>query len=148
LPVLNIGTKLRLSLGNILSGVFTPGIGKTLESFSLIDCTSVGVDRMQRNVEPMRKQVEAWQRSALTDVTAKVVIYEAQFRACLRREPGGSFWMVTLPLKRPPILSSRVSARIVRLSRPQPNRKPAAITPAKMYIPAGVSRYAGAVLQE
>jgi hypothetical protein len=32
---------------------------------------------MQRNLEPMRKQVEAWQRSELTDVTAKVVIYEA-----------------------------------------------------------------------
>jgi hypothetical protein len=26
---------------------------------------------------PMRKQVEAWQRNELTDVTAKVVIYEA-----------------------------------------------------------------------
>ena len=38
---------------------------------------SVGVDRMQRNFEPMRKQVEAWQRSELTDVTAKVAIYEA-----------------------------------------------------------------------
>jgi hypothetical protein len=32
---------------------------------------------MQRNFEPMRKQVEAWQRSELTDVPAKVVIYEA-----------------------------------------------------------------------
>ncbi|HVO63694.1 MAG TPA: hypothetical protein VMT53_22415 [Terriglobales bacterium] len=32
---------------------------------------------MQRNFEPMRKQVEAWQRSELTDVTAKVEIYEA-----------------------------------------------------------------------
>jgi hypothetical protein len=32
---------------------------------------------MQRNFEPMRKQVEVWQRSELTDVTAKVVIYEA-----------------------------------------------------------------------
>ena len=31
----------------------------------------------QRNFEPMRKQVETWQRSELTDVTAKVVIYEA-----------------------------------------------------------------------
>jgi hypothetical protein len=34
-------------------------------------------DRMQRNFESMRKQVDAWQRSDLTDVTAKVVIYEA-----------------------------------------------------------------------
>jgi hypothetical protein len=32
---------------------------------------------MQRNFEPMRMQVETWQRSELTDVTAKVVIYEA-----------------------------------------------------------------------
>ncbi len=32
---------------------------------------------MQRNFEAMRKQVEAWRRSELTDVTAKVVIYEA-----------------------------------------------------------------------
>ena len=32
---------------------------------------------MQRNFEPMQKQVEAWQGSDLTDVTAKVVIYEA-----------------------------------------------------------------------
>jgi hypothetical protein len=31
----------------------------------------------QRNFEPMRKQVETWQKSELTDVTAKVVIYEA-----------------------------------------------------------------------
>jgi hypothetical protein len=58
-------------------GVFTPVLAKHSKSFSLIDCISVGVDRMQRNFEPMRKQVEAWQRSELTDVTAKVVIYEA-----------------------------------------------------------------------
>jgi hypothetical protein len=31
---------------------------------------------MQRNFEPMRKQVESWRRSELTDITAKVVIYE------------------------------------------------------------------------
>ena len=32
---------------------------------------------MQRNFEPMRKQVEAWRQSELTDVTAKIVIYQA-----------------------------------------------------------------------
>jgi hypothetical protein len=52
-------------------------LAKHSKSFSLIDCVSVGVDRMLRNFEPMRKQVEAWQRSELTYVTAKVVIYEA-----------------------------------------------------------------------
>jgi hypothetical protein len=59
------------------AGDFTPVLAKHSKSFSLIDCISVGVDRMQRNFEPMRKQVEAWQRSELTDVTAKVVIYDA-----------------------------------------------------------------------
>jgi hypothetical protein len=55
----------------------TPVLAKRSKAFSLIECISVGVDRMQRNFEPMRRQVEAWQRSELTDVTAKVVIYEA-----------------------------------------------------------------------
>src|SRR4029077_8406727 len=64
-------------LGNIVPGVFTPVLAKHSKSLSLIDCISVGVDRMQRNFEPMRKQEEAWQRSELTDVSAKVVIYEA-----------------------------------------------------------------------
>ena len=59
------------------AGDFTPVLAKHSKSFSLIDCISVGVDRMQRNFEPMRKQVEVWQKSELTDVTAKVVIYEA-----------------------------------------------------------------------
>jgi hypothetical protein len=63
--------------GSIVPGVFTPVLAKHSKSFSLVDCLSVGVDRMQRNFEPMLKQVEAWQRSELTDVTAKVVIYEA-----------------------------------------------------------------------
>jgi len=44
--------------------------------FSLIDCISVGVDGIER-LEPMQKQVQTGQRNELTDVTAKVVIYEA-----------------------------------------------------------------------
>jgi hypothetical protein len=63
--------------GNIVPGVFTPVLAKHSKSFSLIDCISVGVIGCSANFEPMRKQVEAWQRSELTDVTAKVVIYEA-----------------------------------------------------------------------
>lgn len=60
-------------------GISSPGnvLAKHSNPFSRVECFSVGVDRMQRNFEPMRKQVGAWQRNALTDVTAKVVIYEA-----------------------------------------------------------------------
>ena len=60
--------------------MFTPVLAKHSKSFSLIDCISVGVDRMQRNFEPMRKQVEAWQRSAQQlirqDVNKSVGAYE------------------------------------------------------------------------
>ncbi len=57
--------------------MFTPVLAKHSKSFSLVDSLAIGVDRMQRNFEPMRKQVEAWQKSELTDLIAKVVIYEA-----------------------------------------------------------------------
>ena len=33
-------------------GHFTPVLAKHSESFSLVDCIAVGVDRMQRNFEP------------------------------------------------------------------------------------------------
>src|SRR5258707_816099 len=52
-------------LGNIATGVFTPVLAKHSKSFLLIDCISVGVGGMQRNFEPMRKQVEAWQKGEL-----------------------------------------------------------------------------------
>jgi hypothetical protein len=69
----------RIRFGNIVSGAFTPVLAKHSKSFSLIDCIAVGVDRMQRNFEPMRKQVETWQGRELTDVTAKVVIYQTRW---------------------------------------------------------------------
>jgi hypothetical protein len=67
----------RAAKGLIVKGVFRPVLAKHSKSFSLIDRISVGVDRMHRNFEPMCTQVEVWQRRELTDVTAKVVIYEA-----------------------------------------------------------------------
>jgi len=57
--------------------VFTPVLAKHSKSFSLLDSIAVGVDRMQRNFAPMRKQVETRQRTELVDVTAKMIIYEA-----------------------------------------------------------------------
>jgi hypothetical protein len=40
----------------------------------LIDCSSVGVDRMQCNFDPMRKQVEVWQRSQAGRISEKPVL--------------------------------------------------------------------------
>src|SRR5712692_4495230 len=55
----------------------SPVLAKHSKSFSLVDAISVGVDRMQRNFEPMRKQVETWQQAELSNVTAKMIIYQA-----------------------------------------------------------------------
>src|SRR6202030_4344433 len=59
------------------AGDFTPVLAKHSKSFSLIDCISVGVDRMQRSFEPMRKPVEGLQESEPPDLCPKVVIYQA-----------------------------------------------------------------------
>lgn len=65
-------------------------LAKHSKSFSLIACVSVCVDRMRRNFEPMRKPVEAWLGFELTDVTAKVVIYEVFVEGKLEAPMGGS----------------------------------------------------------
>jgi hypothetical protein len=63
--------------GNIVPGVFTPVLAKHSKSLNLVDSISVGVDRMQRNFGPMQKQVESWQAMELSNVAAKMIVYEA-----------------------------------------------------------------------
>jgi len=58
-------------------GDYTPVLAKHSKNFSLRDNLSIGVDRMQRNFEPMRRQVEAWRTSQLPDEAAKLIIYRA-----------------------------------------------------------------------
>ena len=78
-------------VGTIVTAAFTPVLAKHSKSFSLLNAISVGVDRMQRNFEPMRKQVEARRQSELTDVTAKIIIYQAFIGARAgRAEPIGA----------------------------------------------------------
>jgi hypothetical protein len=64
-------------LSNIVPSVFTPVLAKHTKHLSLVDILSVGVDRMQRNFEPMRKQVEAWRARQLFDEAAKLIVYRA-----------------------------------------------------------------------
>jgi hypothetical protein len=60
---------------NIVSGVFTPVLAKHTKSFNLIDTLSVGVNRIQRNFEPMQRQVESWRQTQITDARAKLIFY-------------------------------------------------------------------------
>jgi hypothetical protein len=58
-------------------GDFTPVLAKHSKHFSLVDVLSIGIDRIQRNFEPMKKQVEAWKATRVSDESAKLVIYRA-----------------------------------------------------------------------
>jgi hypothetical protein len=58
-------------------GDYSPVLAKHSKSFSLKDSLSVGVDRMQRNFEPMRRQVESWRAQQLSPAAAKLTIYRA-----------------------------------------------------------------------
>jgi hypothetical protein len=58
-------------------GDFTPVLAKHSKHFSLVDVLSIGIDRIQRNFEPMKKQVEAWKGTRVSDESAKLVIYRA-----------------------------------------------------------------------
>lgn len=60
-----------------IGGVFTPVLAKHTKSFNLVDTLSVGVDRIQRNFEPLQRQVETWRKAQMTDATAKLIFYSA-----------------------------------------------------------------------
>jgi hypothetical protein len=59
-PIFELVSRLQLLLGEVVSGVFTPVLAKHTKHLSLIDVLSIGVDRIQRNFGPMKRQVEAW----------------------------------------------------------------------------------------
>jgi hypothetical protein len=58
-------------------GDYTPVLAKHSKRFSLEDALSIGVDRMQRNFDPMRQQVEHWRAQQLSAEAAKLTIYRA-----------------------------------------------------------------------
>jgi hypothetical protein len=59
------------------SGDFEPIAAKHSKNFNLVEAVEIGVSQMQRNFAPMVKAVDRWRASQITDVTAKLMIYEA-----------------------------------------------------------------------
>jgi hypothetical protein len=58
-------------------GDYYPLLAKHSGSFDLIEAVSVGVDRIQRNFQPLSDQIEKWCARPLTDDRARVIIYKA-----------------------------------------------------------------------
>lgn len=74
---LTVGYRVFVCDNMAFHGDFTPVLAKHTKNFQLADAIDVGLGRMQRNFEPMQKQVEGWRGKQLTDGQAKNVIYDA-----------------------------------------------------------------------
>ena len=74
---LTVGYRVMVCDNLAFKGDFTPLIAKHSSSFNLIDSLSVGIDRMQRNFEPLQRSVCDWRANILSENDAKLVIYEA-----------------------------------------------------------------------
>jgi len=74
---MTVGYRVLVCDNMAFSGDFTPVLAKHSKHFNLIHSLEIGVSEMQRNFEPMTKQVARWRDSQLTDVSAKLIIYQA-----------------------------------------------------------------------
>jgi hypothetical protein len=74
---LTVGYRVLVCDNMAFHGDFTPMLAKHTKHLSLVDMIAVGVERIQRNFEPMRKQVEVWKAARLSDESAKLIIYRA-----------------------------------------------------------------------
>jgi hypothetical protein len=74
---LTVGVRVFVCDNLAFQGDFTPVLAKHSKRFSLVDSLAIGVDRIQRNFDPLRQQVESWRGTQITDEQAKLVIYEA-----------------------------------------------------------------------
>lgn len=72
-----VGLRVFVCQNLAFQGEYSPVLAKHSKHFSLEDSLSIGVDRMQRNFEPMRRQVESWRTQQLSTTAAKLTIYRA-----------------------------------------------------------------------
>jgi hypothetical protein len=78
---MTVGYRVLVCDNMAFSGDFTPVLAKHSKNFNLIHSLDIGVSDMQRNFGPMTQQVNRWRESQLTDVAAKLIIYQAFIEA-------------------------------------------------------------------
>jgi hypothetical protein len=61
----------------LFAGDFKPVLRKHTKAMELTDLMAVGVEKIQRNFDPMARQVEEWRTHTLHDSLAKSLIYDA-----------------------------------------------------------------------
>ncbi|HEY2382361.1 MAG TPA: DUF932 domain-containing protein [Terriglobia bacterium] len=74
---LTVGYRVFVCDNLAFQGDFTPVLAKHSKNFNVLDSLAIGVDRIQRNFDPLSQQVARWRDSQITDDDAKLVIYRA-----------------------------------------------------------------------
>lgn len=74
---LTVGRRVLVCDNLALFGDYTPVVRKHTKNVALEAILAVAVDQMQRNFEPMRRQIEFFRGYGLADQRAKVIIYDA-----------------------------------------------------------------------
>jgi hypothetical protein len=72
-----VGLRVFVCYNLAFRGDYTPVLAKHSKHFALEDALSIGIDRMQRNFDPMQRQVERWRAQQLPAEEAKLTIYRA-----------------------------------------------------------------------
>jgi len=80
---LTVGYRVLVCDNMAFMGDFMPVFHKHTRRLDLIDVVSIGVDKIQRNFEPLRQQIVDWQERELPDEKAKLIIYNAFVEAGL-----------------------------------------------------------------
>ena len=121
---LTVGYRVLVCDNMAFHGDFTPVLAKHTKHLSLVDILAIGVDRMQRNFEPMRRQVEAWRTSQPSDEATKLISYRAFIEGELEIPYPGT-WPASCTITTS-ILSIRSSRRgrcgACRTHSPRPSR--------------------------
>ena len=74
---LTVGYRVVVCSNMMFQGDFSPLLSKHSKNFNLVDALSVGVDRIQRGLEPLQRSICDWRANILTPSDARLVIYEA-----------------------------------------------------------------------
>jgi hypothetical protein len=74
---MTIGYRVLVCDNMAFRGDFTPIFHKHTRKLELVEVITLGVDKMQRGFEPLKRQITGWQEHALSDDQAKLIIYQA-----------------------------------------------------------------------
>lgn len=74
---ITVGFRVMVCQNLAFHGEYTPLMRKHTAKMNLLESLAHGVDQIQRQFKPMIESVERWQQTQITDVTAKLLIYEA-----------------------------------------------------------------------